>query len=146
MFLNVMKPGDTFGEIALLDGNQKNRHCECQRTVRTDDHHAGAFSRFGCSASPRLQSICCSFSAAHSLDKRLGGRLRIACSAGAASASTIEFGKLHGHDTKSGIQLIISQGEVARFLGLPGKSSTSTFKIGKREMDRSWSRQDDYCR
>jgi len=26
--------------------------------------------------------------------------------------------KLHGHDTKSGIQLIISQEEVARFLGL----------------------------
>jgi len=30
----------------------------------------------------------------------------------------LSLAKLHGHDTKSGIQLIISQEEVARFLGL----------------------------
>jgi len=120
-FLNVMKPAIHSVRFALLTGTKKPP-LRVPGTVTTDDHHAGAFSRFVAARAHACNPFAAASLSAHSLDKRLGGRLRIACSAGAATASTIEFGQAARHDTKSGIQLIYFAG---RSGALPGAFQAS---------------------
>jgi len=118
MFLNIMEPGDTFGEIALLDGHERTATASAtapsELIVITRDHFLDLLEREPKLISHVIQLLCqrirwtsglAEESALLSVPARLARRL-------------LSLGKLHGHETPNGIELTISQEEVARFLGL----------------------------
>jgi CRP/FNR family cyclic AMP-dependent transcriptional regulator len=118
MFLNIMEPGDTFGEIALLDGYHRTAAASAvspselmvimrvpflallQREPKLVDH----LFRLLCQRI-RWTSGLAEESALLGVPARVAQRL-------------LSLAKLHGHQTALGVQLIISQEEVGRFLGL----------------------------
>jgi CRP/FNR family cyclic AMP-dependent transcriptional regulator len=118
IFLNIMEPGDTFGEIALLDG--RPRTASASATAPSDlfmisrDAFLGLLSREPPIVDHLLQLLCTRLrwvsefaeeSALLPVAARLARRL-------------LSLGKLHGRETKAGIELKVSQDEMARFLGL----------------------------
>jgi CRP/FNR family cyclic AMP-dependent transcriptional regulator len=118
MFLNIMEPGDTFGEIALLDG--RHRTATASATSPSDliiiarVHFLNLLAREPELVSHVIQLLCerirwtsglAEESALLSVPERLVRRL-------------LSLGKLHGREAPSGVELSISQEEVARFLGL----------------------------
>ncbi len=118
VFLNIMEPGDTFGEIALLDGRPRSAAATATATselfVVTRDQFLGLLAREPQLVDHLLQLLCgrlrwvsgfAEESALLSVPGRLAKRL-------------LSLGKLHGHETRSGIELKVSQEDVARFLGL----------------------------
>jgi len=118
MFFNIMEPGDTFGEIALLDGRPRTATAgttaPSELIIITRDHFLELLKREPELVSHVVQLLCerirwtsglAEESALLSVPERLVRRL-------------LSLGKLHGHETSRGIELSISQEEVARFLGL----------------------------
>jgi len=118
MFLNIMKPGDTFGEIALLDGNKRTATASARRPselmVIRRDNFLTLLERDTTLAIHLLHLLCqrirwtsgwAEDSALLAVPARLARRL-------------LSLGKQHGYETKNGIRVVISQEEVARFLGL----------------------------
>jgi CRP-like cAMP-binding protein len=118
MFLNIMEPGDTFGEIALLDGHRRTATASAtapsELIIIMRDHFLELLQREPKLVSHLLQLLCqrirwtsglAEESALMGVPARLARRL-------------LSLGKLHGRETPSGVQLTISQEEVARFLGL----------------------------
>jgi CRP/FNR family cyclic AMP-dependent transcriptional regulator len=118
IFLNLMKPGDTFGEIALLDGNSRTATASStalsELMIIKRDHFLALLQREPTLAIHLLQLLCqrirwtsgwAEDSALLAVPARLARRL-------------LALGKQHGHETGSGVQLIISQQEMARFLGI----------------------------
>jgi CRP/FNR family transcriptional regulator, cyclic AMP receptor protein len=118
MFLNIMEPGDAFGEIALLDGRQRTATASAispsELIIITRDHFLGLLEREPKLVSHLIQLLCerirwtsglAEESALLSVPERLARRL-------------ISLGKLHGRETPNGAELNISQEELARFLGL----------------------------
>jgi CRP-like cAMP-binding protein len=118
MFLNIIGPGDTFGEIALLDG--RHRTATASATAPSElmivmrDQFLALLLREPKLAIHLLQLLCqrirwtsglAEDSALLAVPARLARRL-------------VSLAKLHGHDTLNGVHLIISQEEAARFLGL----------------------------
>jgi CRP/FNR family cyclic AMP-dependent transcriptional regulator len=118
IFLNIMEPGDTFGEIALLDGRHRTATASAtvpsELIIITRDHFIELLE-----CQPKLvghvvQLLCerirwtsglAEESALLSVPERLARRL-------------LSLGELHGRETPNGVELTISQEEVARFLGL----------------------------
>ena len=87
MFLNIMEPGDTFGEIALSGWASPYSHGQCDSSVRADHYHPGRLSRI-VKARTRACEPCRSASLrAHSLDQRFGRRIGITRGAGATGAA-----------------------------------------------------------
>ena len=118
MFLNIMGPGDTFGEIALLDGNARTATASAtapsELMLLKRDRFLALLQREPSLAVHLLQLLCqrirwtsglAEDSALLAVPARLARRL-------------LTLAKLHGHDTRAGAHLSISQEEVARFLGL----------------------------
>jgi CRP/FNR family cyclic AMP-dependent transcriptional regulator len=118
IFLNIMEPGDTFGEIALLDGRPRTASASATAPsdllVITREAFLGLLSREPPIVDHLLQLLCARLrwvsefaeeSALLPVAARLARRL-------------LSLGKLHGHETKAGIELKVSQDEMARFLGL----------------------------
>jgi CRP-like cAMP-binding protein len=118
MFLNIMEPGDTFGEIALLDGQQ--RTATASTTVPTElmvimrepflallQHEPKLIGHLLLLLCQRIRwtSGLAEDFALLDVPGRLARRL-------------LSLGKIHGYQTALGIQLNISQEDVARFLGL----------------------------
>jgi CRP/FNR family cyclic AMP-dependent transcriptional regulator len=118
VFLNVLRPGDTFGEIALLDG--KNRTATASTTAPTElvvikrEAFLALLKREPTLSIYLIQLLCervrwasgwAEDSALLSVPERLARRL-------------LSLAKRQGHETEHGVQLIISQEEIARFLGL----------------------------
>jgi CRP/FNR family transcriptional regulator, cyclic AMP receptor protein len=118
MFLNIMEPGDTFGEIALLDGNARTATASAtapsELMIVMRNQFLALLQREPRLAIHLLQLLCqrirwtsglAEDSALLEVPARLARRLLI-------------LAKLHGHDTRVGAHLSISQEEVAHFLGL----------------------------
>jgi CRP-like cAMP-binding protein len=118
MFLNIMEPGDTFGEIALLDGRRRtataSATAQSELIIITRVHFLELLRREPELVSHVVQLLCerirwtsglAEESALLSVPERLARRL-------------LSLGRLHGHETPHGVELSISQEEVARFLGL----------------------------
>jgi CRP/FNR family transcriptional regulator, cyclic AMP receptor protein len=117
MFLNIMEPGDTFGEIALLDGNPRTAAASVmapsELLIIARDPFLALLQREPQVAVHLLKLLCqrirwtsglAEDSALLALPARLARRL-------------LSLGKQHGHDTHEGLHLKISQEEIARFLG-----------------------------
>ena len=127
IFLNIMEAGDTFGEIALLDGGP--RTASATAMIATDlvsirrEHFLAALER-----EPRL---------ALELLRLCGERLRwtsgMVEDAALLDASArlakrlVSLSHVHGERTPEGVKLRISQEELASFLGYfaPGRQSIS---------------------
>jgi len=118
MFLNIMEPGDTFGEIALLDGRHRTATASAiapsELIIITRDHFLELLEREPKLVNHVIQLLCqrirwtsglAEESALLSVPARLARRL-------------LSLGELHGRKTPNGVELTISQEEVARFLGL----------------------------
>lgn len=118
IFLNIMEPGDTFGEIALLDGGA--RTAAATATVASElvlirrEHFLEVLTqepRFAlellrlCGERLRWTSGQAEDAALLDAEARLAKRL-------------LNLGKLHGQRTDAGVTLRISQEELASFLGL----------------------------
>jgi CRP-like cAMP-binding protein len=118
VFLNIMEPGDTFGEIALLDGRPRTASAiatapselliikreQFLRLLATEPVLTDHLLRLLC-ARLRWVSGFAEESALLPVPARLARRL-------------LSLGRLHGRDTGDGIELKVSQDEMARFLGL----------------------------
>jgi CRP-like cAMP-binding protein len=118
MFLNIMEPGDTFGEIALLDGNPRTATATttatCELMIIPRAQFLALLHREPTVAIHLLQLLCqrirwtsaqAEDSALLTVPNRLARRL-------------LSLAKLHGQHSPQGVQLIISQEEMGRFLGI----------------------------
>jgi CRP-like cAMP-binding protein len=118
VFLNIMEPGDTFGEIALLDGRPRTASASVmaptELLIITRDQFLGLLGREPLLMDHLLRLLCARLrwvsgfaedSALLSVPARLARRL-------------LSLSTLHGRATATGIELKLSQDEVARFLGL----------------------------
>jgi CRP-like cAMP-binding protein len=118
VFLNIMEPGDTFGEIALLDGRPRTAGASATAPsdllIVTREQFLGLMAREPQLADHLLRLLCArlrwvSGFAEESALLPVSGRL---------ARRLLSLGKLHGHETATGIELKVSQDEMARFLGL----------------------------
>jgi CRP/FNR family transcriptional regulator, cyclic AMP receptor protein len=118
MFLNIMEPGDTFGEIALLDGNPRTAAATatepCELMIISRAQFLSLLQREPTLAIHLLQLLCerirwtsgqAEDSALLAVPTRLARRL-------------LSLAKLHGQKSPKGVQLVISQEEMGRFLGI----------------------------
>ncbi len=118
VFLNIMEPGDIFGEIALLDGRPRTAGATATAPsdlfMVTREQFVGLLGREPQLADHLLRLLCARLrwvsgfaeeSALLPVPARLARRL-------------LSLGKLHGHEIAAGIELKVSQDEMARFLGL----------------------------
>jgi CRP/FNR family transcriptional regulator, cyclic AMP receptor protein len=118
MFLNIMEPGDTFGEIALLDGNPRTATASamapCELLVIMREPFLNLLQRESTLSIHLLRLLCqrirwtsglAEDSALLAVPARLARRL-------------LSLAKLHGHQVLKGVHLAISQEEIARFLGI----------------------------
>jgi CRP-like cAMP-binding protein len=113
-----MEPGDTFGEIALLDGQARTASASATATsellIVTREQFLGLLAREPQLVDHLLRLLCARLrwvsefaeeSALLPVPARLARRL-------------LSLGKLHGHESRAGLELKVSQEEMARFLGL----------------------------
>ncbi len=118
MFLNIMEPGDTFGEIALLDG-----------APRTATASATANSElFLIQRAPFLALLQREPKVMFHLLQLLCERIRwtsglaedsaLLSSPARLARRLLSLARLDGRSTPQGMQLRLSQEEIARFLGL----------------------------
>jgi CRP-like cAMP-binding protein len=118
MFLNIMEPGDTFGEIALLDGGTRTASATATLpselvTIRRE-HFLGLLER-----EPRV---------ALELLRLCGERLRwtsglvedaaLLKAPARLAKRLLSLGRLHGEPSARGVTLRISQEDLASFLGV----------------------------
>jgi CRP-like cAMP-binding protein len=118
LFLNIMEPGDTFGEIALLDG--RPRTASAGTTAASDVFviPRGRFMEL-LQREPELVTHVLEL-----LCQRLRWLSGLAEDSGLLPVPArlarrlLTLGKIHGQITPRGIRLAISQEEMARFAGL----------------------------
>jgi CRP-like cAMP-binding protein len=118
VFLNIIEPGDSFGEIALLDGQLRTatatamvrtelivfRRDQFLALLQTEPQLAAHLIRLLCRR-VRWTAQLMEDSALLSVPARIAKRL-------------LSLAHLHGRETPSGTKLTISQEELARFLSV----------------------------
>jgi CRP/FNR family transcriptional regulator, cyclic AMP receptor protein len=118
VFLNIMEPGDTFGEIALLDGRPRTASASTMapsdlliiqreqflRLLMQEPMLTDHLLRLLCSRLRWVSGVA-EESALLSVPARLARRL-------------LSLSRLHGRRSTTGTELTVSQEEMARFLGL----------------------------
>jgi CRP/FNR family transcriptional regulator, cyclic AMP receptor protein len=118
MFLNIMEPGDTFGEIAILDGHPRTATASATASsellIIAREHFLALLQREPGLTIHLLRLLCqrirwTSGLAEDSVLLEVPARL---------ARRLLSLAKLHGHDNQNGLRLVISQEELARFLGL----------------------------
>ena len=133
IFLNIMEPGDTFGEIALLDGG--TRTATAVAMVASElvslrrEHLAGLLER-----EPRV---------ALELLRLCGERLRwtsglledaaLLDAAARLAKRVLSLGQLHGERTEDGFRLRISQEDLAAFLGVSRQAVNQQLQAWKAQ-------------
>ena len=133
MFLNIMEPGDVFGEIALLDGHHRTATASAtvpsELIIITRDHFLGLLKREPTVVTHVIQLLCnrirwtsglAEESALLDVPQRLAQRL-------------LSLINLHGHKTSTGVELKISQEELARFLGLSRQAVNQRLQAWKAQ-------------
>jgi len=118
IFLNIMEPGDTFGEIALLDGGTRTASATAtdpsELVLIRREHFLGLLER-----EPRV-----ALELLHLCGERLrwtSGLLEDAALLDAPARLAkrlLSLGQLHGQRSGSGLTVRISQEELASFLGV----------------------------
>lgn len=118
IFLNIMEPGDTFGEIALLDGGTRTASATATTPAELvsirRDHFLGLLER-----EPRL-----ALELLHLCGERLRWTSGLVEDAALLKASSrlakrlLSLSQLHGEPTRAGVTLRISQEDLASFLGV----------------------------
>jgi CRP-like cAMP-binding protein len=118
LFLNIMEPGDTFGEIALLDGRPRTASAG---TTAASDVFMIPRDRF-------MELLLCEPELVAHVLELLCQRVRWLSGLTEDSAllpvparlarRLLTLGKMQGQPTPDGIRLAISQEEMARFVGL----------------------------
>jgi CRP-like cAMP-binding protein len=118
VFLNIMEPGDAFGEIALLDGSPRTATAtamsKTELTILARDAFAGLLRAEPQLAEHLIQLLCkrvrwtaeqMEDSALLSVPAKIAKRL-------------LSLATVHGRTSPEGAKLSISQEELAQFLGL----------------------------
>lgn len=131
IFLNIMGPGDTFGEIALLDEGTRTASATATEAAELvsirRDHFRGLLEREPplalellrlCGQRLRWTSGLLEDAALLDAPTRLAKRLLI-------------LGELHGRRTATGIVLRISQEDLASFLGLSRQAVNQQLQVWK---------------
>lgn len=118
IFLNIMEPGDTFGEIALLDGGTRTA-----TATATDAAELVSIRR-----APLFELLEREPRAALELLRLCGERLRwtsglledaaLLDAPARLAKRLLSLGELHGEKTADGWRIRISQEELASFLGV----------------------------
>jgi CRP/FNR family cyclic AMP-dependent transcriptional regulator len=131
MFLNIMEPGDTFGEIALLDGYPRTATASAtapsELLIIMRDPFLALLQREPGLSIHLLRLLCqrirwtsglAEDSALLALPARLARRV-------------LSLAKLHGHPVLNGVHLVISQEDIARFLGISRQVVNQYLQIWK---------------
>jgi CRP-like cAMP-binding protein len=118
IFLNIMEPGDTFGEIALLDGGPRTATATAIEPAELVSLRRG----------PLFELLEREPKTALQLLKLCGERLRWTSglledsvfldAPGRLAKRLLSLGELHGEKSGSGYRIRISQEELASFLGV----------------------------
>jgi CRP-like cAMP-binding protein len=133
VFLNIMGPGDAFGEIALLDG--KPRTASATTLARTEliivrrDRFSELLATEPLLATHLIQLLCerVRWTAQMMEDSALlGVPARIA-------KRLLSLGRLNGGDAVSGTKLTLSQEELAQFLSLSRQVINQHLQAWKQE-------------
>ncbi len=135
IFLNIMEPGDTFGEIALLDGGSRTASAIAMETTELvalrRDHLMALLAREPavalellrlCGERLRWTSGLLEDAALLNAPARLAKRLA-------------SLGELHGRKTARGLTLRISQEDLASFLGVSRQAVNQQLQAWK---SRGW--------
>jgi CRP-like cAMP-binding protein len=118
VFLNIMEPGDAFGEIALLDGSPRTATATAmartELTIIPRDAFFALLRTEAQLAEHLIQLLCkrvrwtaeqMEDSALLSVPAKIAKRL-------------LSLARVHGRESPEGVRLAISQEELAQFLGL----------------------------
>jgi CRP-like cAMP-binding protein len=118
MFLNIMEPGDTFGEIAMLDGHRRTATATataaCDLIMITRNHFMNFLPREPKLVEHLFELLCQRIRWTSGLAEESG----LLSVPGRLARRLLSLGTLHGRQTAEGIELSVSQEEVARFMGL----------------------------
>jgi CRP/FNR family transcriptional regulator, cyclic AMP receptor protein len=132
VFLNVMEPGDAFGEIALLDGQARTATATTMSAseliVIQREQFLALLRREPRLAIHLIELLCkrVRWTAQLMEDSTLlGAPARIA-------KRLLSLASLHGRETPAGIKLTISQEDLAQFLGLSRQIVNKHLQTWKR--------------
>jgi len=131
IFLNIMEPGDTFGEIALLDGGPRTATAAA----------IAAAELVSIRRAPLFELLEREPKVALELLRLAGQRLRwtsglledvaLLDAPARLAKRLLSLGELHGEDAREGRRIRISQEELASFLGVSRQSVNEQLQVWK---------------
>ncbi len=133
IFLNIMEPGDTFGEIALLDGGARTATATATVAAELVSVRRG----------PLFELLEREPKSALELLRLAGQRLRwtsglledlaLLDAPARLAKRLLSLGELHGEDARDGRRVRISQEELASFLGVSRQSVNEQLQAWKAQ-------------